>query len=73
MGCPRVTPRSTRATARHTPVSCPGLSRACNKRRGGPRQGTQIMPTVFSRACGWISDWLITTVCGRKRSTMVRT
>ena len=33
----------------------------------------QIVPTVFSRAWGWISDWLITTVCGRNRSTMVRT
>ena len=33
----------------------------------------QTTPTVFSRALGWISFWLITTVCGRKRSTIERT
>ena len=32
-----------------------------------------MLPTVFSRARGWISDCDITGVCARKRSTMPRT
>src|SRR5580658_5533175 len=37
-----------------------------------PEWAAQIVPSVFSRALGWISFWLSTTVWPRKRSTMER-
>jgi hypothetical protein len=43
-------------------ILCAGLG------GGGP----QIDPSVFSRAFGWISFWLSTTVWPRNRSTMER-
>ncbi len=37
------------------------------------RSPRQTEPTVFSRARGWISAWLITGVSRRKRSMIERT
>ena len=37
------------------------------------RGRNHICPNVLILALGWISDWLITTVTGRKRSTIERT
>ena len=60
-------PISRRIWAMASPID------AAVKVRRRIRSSPYTAPTVFSRALGWISFWLITTVEGRKRSVSERT
>ena len=61
------------STPRSTDLAVLGGRSPSRRFAGEVRWRPQIVPTVFNRALGWISFWLITGVWPRKRSMIERT